>query len=120
MISPATSTPLASSIPSRPGEEFTSSTSGPRCDADQVDTGDAESEHARGADRDILFGRAGAHALGAAAAMQVGAEVALGRLPLHRRDHAATDHEAAHVGTARLLDEFLDQEVGVEAAQAPR
>jgi len=36
----------------------------------------------------------------------------------HRGDDPPADHEAADVGALRLLDELLDEEVGVESTKA--
>src|SRR5690606_40452138 len=49
-----------------------------------------------------------------AAAMQVGAELAFLGGALHGGDDLVADHEAADVGAAGFLDEFLHQEVRSE------
>jgi hypothetical protein len=51
---------------------------------------------------------------GAAAAVQVGAELAGLGLALHGRDHLVADDEAADVGAAGLLDVLLHQDVGLQ------
>ena len=50
IIAPATSTPVAPSIPSRPGELLTSSTIGPLLGGDHVHPGDVEAQHLGGVD----------------------------------------------------------------------
>ena len=41
-------------------------------------------------------------------------------LALHRGRDLAIDDETADVGAAGLLDEFLDQDVGLDAHETPR
>jgi hypothetical protein len=55
--------------------------------------------------------------LGAAATVEVRPELAGTALPLHGGDHPAADHERPDVGTLGLLDELLDQDVGIELAE---
>jgi hypothetical protein len=55
--------------------------------------------------------------LGPAAAVEVGPELAGGALALHGGDDAVADDEGADVGALGLLDEFLDEDVDVEAAE---
>ena len=47
--------------------------------------------------------------------MQVGAELAVHRLPFHRRDHFVADDEAADVAAARFLDKLLHHDVGIQS-----
>ena len=61
--------------------------------ADQVDARHAQPQHLGGPDGDLAFGPAGLDAHRAAAAVQVGAEIADRCLPPHRRDHPLADHE---------------------------
>ena len=49
--------------------------------------------------------------------MQVGPEFTFLALAHHRRNHAVADDEAAEVRTAGFLDELLNHEVGLEAAE---
>jgi hypothetical protein len=54
------------------------------------------------------------HAGGRAAPVDVGAELARRCGALHGGHHPVADHEGADVAAAGLLDELLDQDVGVE------
>src|SRR5690606_20355676 len=55
--------------------------------------------------------------LGAAAAMQVGAELAFGPGALHGGDHLLAHHQRADIGAAGFLDELLHQDVDLGAAE---
>ena len=54
---------------------------------------------------------------GAAAAVEVRAEIVRRAGSLHRRDDLAADHQRADIGAARFLDEFLHQDVDVGPAE---
>ncbi len=41
--------------------------------------------------------------------MDIGTEIALGRLTLHGGHHFAVDHEAANISSLRFFDEFLHE-----------
>ena len=84
---------------------------------DQVHARHAQSQHPRGTHRHLALGFGYLHCARTAAAMQVGAEIALGRLPPHRRNHPAAHHETAQIRAFGLGDEFLHQEIGVQPAQ---
>ena len=100
IIAPATSLPLASSMPSSPGEELTSMTTGPWFER-SMSTPQTRSPIAF-AERTAVLRSSGVSLirLARAAAVEVGAELALRALPLHRRDHAVADDEGADVGAA--------------------
>ena len=117
MIVPATSLPVAVSMPSSPGEELTSMTTGPWFERSRSTpaTFSPMTFAARTAVRAFLGGDL--DQLGGAAAVEVGAELALLALALHGGDDLVADHEAADVGAAGLLDELLHQDVGVEPAE---
>lgn len=85
--------------------------------AQDVDTGDVEAHDLGRAHRRHALLRGDLDQAGAAAAVQVGAELASLGLALHRGNHLVTDHEAANVGSAGLLDVFLDHDVLLEAEE---
>ncbi len=49
--------------------------------------------------------------------MQVRPELAFGARALHGRDDPAADDQRADVGSARFLDELLDQDIDTGAAE---
>ena len=50
--------------------------------------------------------------------MQVGAKIALFRLPLNRRDNLVAHHQATNIPSLRFLNVFLNQNMGVQAAKS--
>ena len=111
---PATSTSVACSMPSSPGEAFTSITSGPRSERSMSTpaTGRPSDFAGRTASRRSRLGER--HLLGAATLVDVGAELAGRTDATHRGDDAAADDDDAQVGALRLADELLDDDVGLE------
>src|ERR1700761_9435234 len=86
--------------------------------AQQVDTGDFQSKRRCGLDRDALFFRRQHRRHSRATAMQIGAKFAWAGDALHGGNHLATNDEATQVASLGLADEFLHQEIGVEATES--
>ena len=105
--------------PSSPGEEFTSSTSGPRLLRIRS-TPATPRPSTRGAHRGLDLGLAGLYRLGRAAAMQVGTESPLRRLPAHRRDHRLPTTKQRRSAPFASAMNSLHQEMRVQAAQGFR
>ena len=94
MIRPATSTPVAVSTPSSPGEQLTSMTTGPWFERRMSTPDTLRPERPGGPHGDAaLLGRE-PHLLGGPAAVQVRAEVAGRALALDGGDHPVADDEA--------------------------
>ena len=49
--------------------------------------------------------------------MNVGAKLPRDRLPLHGGHHLAPDHQRPDIGASCLVDEFLDEDVLVQAVE---
>ncbi|MCY1177271.1 hypothetical protein D9M73_175710 [compost metagenome] len=79
--------------------------------AQDVDPGDAQPHYLGSTDcSHALFG-GDLDQAGGATAVQVGAKLAGLGLALHRGDNLVAHHEAADIGTAGLLDVFLNHDV---------
>ena len=83
--------------------------------AQDVDAGHIETHGGGGAHRCRTFLRGDPDQFGGAAAVQVGAELALLGAAHHGGNHLFANDETADVGAAGLLDELLHQDVGLEA-----
>src|SRR5207342_984686 len=83
----------------------------------QIDTGDLQSHDLGGAQGGPFLSRRETNPAGLATPVQVGAELPGLGLAVHRRDHAFAYYEATDVGTGRFADEFLHEEIRIEAAE---
>ena len=100
-----------------PGEELTSTTTGPRLERSRSTPRDVEAQRLGRAHGGAALVLGDHHRLGLAAAMQVGAELARLARAHHAGHDLAADDQRADVGAAGLLDVLLHQDVHVGGAE---
>ena len=111
MIAPATSSLVAASIPSRPGEELTSITSGPSLPSSMSTPATRRPMICAARTAARSYSASSSTGSTRAAAVHVGAELVALRDAPHRRHHAVADDQGADVAALALADEPLDQDV---------